>query len=868
MTVSTAPLPAGRTDNRITQKQLDYLGEAIRLRLVQEQNITDTRRAKKRGERIVYIADSSVFYFYINTFAPKEYNRALALPQVTTLLHDGLAPEDKRRAKRRSISTAVITAEYLFSGHLPGQDNFPLYITNEHAEEFQRRVSEILQDINTTAKVLSESRKTELSRRAGGLARRLTNLAKAGDLETSAQAKKLMDILDVDLPGLVSEFELAEVDRAVNLLHLMEGDVARPLRLAPGIDRSLLDRPPDPERVQYWSRLLSSFSPLELAWDDERQDLGSARTKNQAADAKVLARLEEINTDCEERQLNTRFVLVTTSAAMLSASAFHMHDKKLPLSANFVRSLIQYVPLLNFSDMPNFVKGDHASARLRDSLDGLFQWKRISDDRGWAKFLAELDIFLRGLNRLKRGIDQEQAADRLNEEQKRALFALRQERMDAVFRSVDVAGFETSLRNISSLWGEMVENSIGLNARLLLEHYSRHLGKVEEGLASLNAQSSVRTGLSDSYEQRQFNLTDELSRIHLRMAARLMMANPRSPSRRLAETVRGARPSLYLGADDERSLMQIVDHLIANDNATAEEGLLDFTHRPHLGIAELNLAVATVALRIGLWDNAANFAHLSMTHAQERASLQESGSAQHIKSLNLAAEAEWLAGAARRVGAVHHLRETKSWRATVRHMMPQAQRYQEHAGEVFATHGDFLGQARSMAEIAMIGANEAIAEALAKREVTTDQLNACRIAGKEAHILANGLLARQVEADGPRVVTHRTRLLAEMGLVLTSLLAWVLDVQDQIAEIPDMAGFLDTAETDMDSIGRDTFSSWPLFIRALRLSQDGASVSAVKELRVAWVALDKAARGQSTTASDLEVFFLEQVMTKLERVTT
>ncbi len=867
MTVPIASAPAGRTDDRVSQKQLDYLGEAIRLRIVQEQNIIDTRRVEKRGERIVYVADSSVFYFYINTFAPKEYNRALALPQVTTLLHEKLAPEDKRRAKRRSISTAVITAEYLFSGHLPGQDNFPLYITNEHAEEFQRRVSEISQDINATAKVLSERRKAELSRRTGRLARQLTHLARSGDLEPPAQAEKLMDILDIDLPELVSEFELAEVDRAVNLLHLMEGDVARPLRLAPGIDRSLLDRPPDPERVKHWSRLLSDFNPLELAWEDKRHDFGLIRTNNLAADAKVLARLEEINNDCEERQLNTRFVLITTSAAMLSASAFHVHDKELPLSANFVRSLIQYVPLLNFRDMPNFVKGDQAFARLRDSLDGLFQWKRISDDRGWAKFLAELDIYLRGLNRLKRGIDLNRTTELLNEEQRSALFALRQERMHAVFQSVDVAGFETSLRNIGNLWGEMVENSIGLNARLLLEHYSRHLGKIEQGLASLSAQSNLRTGLSHSYEQRQFNLTDELSRIHLRMATRLMMANPRSPSRRLAETVRGARPSLYLDADDERNLVQIIDHLIANDGATAEEGLLDFTHRSNLGIAELNLAVATVALRIGLWDNAANFAHLAMTHAQERASSQESGSKERIKSLKIAAEAEWLAGAARRVGAVHRLGDTKSWHAVIRHTMPQAQRYQERAGKVFATHGDFLGQARSMAEIAMIGANAAISEALAKRDVAIEKLNAGRIAGKKAQILATGLLARGVEADGNRVVAHRTRLLAEMGLVLTSLLAWVLDFHSQIDDIPDIAGLLDAAETDMNSIGRNTFSSWPLFIQALRLSHDGASAGAVKELRAAWTALEEAARDRSTTASDLELLFLKRVMTKLESAT-
>ena len=844
---------------RGTQRQLDYLGEVIRLRLVQEMNVRDTEETDETVRQITYVADSSVFYFYINTFDQKEFRKAVALPKVAKLLSDRMTAEERHRAILLNISTAVITAEYLFSGFLPGQRGFPLYIADEHATEFQKRVSEILGEITETAKELTEERRRALSRRTRGLSQRLSNLSSEVSQGSPDAVRRLRSILDTELPKLVDEFELAEVDRAINLLHLMEDDVARPLRLAPGVDRKSLNRDPDPALVATWKRRLEAYSEGELYLSHGNRNPRD-RPLNTIADARVLARIEEINTECKRRRISNRFVLITTSPAMVSASAFRLMEEKLPLSDNFVRSLIQYVPILNFQDMPNFVESHHASDRLRASLDALFQWKRNSDQEDWAHFINGLDIRLRQINKAKQNIDHARDKEILDERQSDVLFALRQDRMDEVFRGVDLDRFDESLCGIGDLWIGMVKNSIGLNAQLLLDHYRRHLGKIAAGLASLQSKTTFREQLGDSYEERQFDLTDRLSRIHLRMAVRLMMANPRSPNKRMTAMVRGARPSLYLSPSDEAAVSGIVDHVVEGRLAEAESSLVEFSERAHLGIAELNLAIATVALRVGLWDNAANFAHGAAINARESAEIQDVEEPEARRVELIAAEADWLAGTARRVSSVHHLRNRDTWTSSASVGLEQARKYQEKAQQQFSRLKDFLGQARSTAEIAMIDIALTILDVERGAPVDEARLAACWNLASEAHILSSGVLSGGHEGHSS-VVACRTRLIAEIALVETALLAWLLELPLTKVSEETMDSVLVSAQEDMVAIGPDTFSSWPLFLSLLRATWDTSGETDSLQSRLK--ELEANANARETTASDLELFLATRCLQRM-----
>ncbi|MHA7776017.1 hypothetical protein [Roseibium sp. M-1] len=852
------------TQQQISQHQLDYLGEVIRLRLIQEMNVLDTARSHEGKEQITYVADSNIFYFYINTFARNEYLKAIALPQVAKLINDHATTEQHKLSNRRNVSTAVITAEYLFSGHLPGQNRFPIYITDEHAGEFQKRVSEIRNEIVETAHTLTDDERQNLSKRVRRLARRLTKLGMGESSSKEAMVTQLRDILDNKLPELISDYALAEVDRAVNLLHLMEDDVARPLRLAPGLNRALVNRSPDSKRIGEWEKLLQDFHEAELRFETKRN---SEKTKdlswNVSADARALARLEEINEDCRSRGIANRFVLITASTSILSASVFRLAEKKHTIDHSFVRPLIQFIPILNFQDMPNFVKSHDASFRLRTALDGLFQWRLASGNEGWVMFLQQLDIHLRNLNRLGERINSAKQDEEIIARQKDILIALRQERMNKVFQGMNLETFDKSLRNIGDLWSGMVENAIGLNAELLVEHYKRHLGRLAEGLASLKTETNVATTLSVSYEGKQFDLIDKLSRMHLKMAVRLMMANPHSPSGRLIKVVRGARPSLYLGEEDEQALFNIVDLLTAGDLVRAESQLMSFIDHDHLNSAELNLAIATIALRVGLWDNAVNFARQAETHAMECVLGKEVGIQRSQSSKLLAAEATWLAGTARRIAATEYARDKLFDSRPVKFGLKRATEYQKKAADAFSSLDDFLGQARSATELALIDTALIMADLESGEPVLETRVIECWNRALDANIRIGGLIANELGMNLKTIVTRRTRLMAQMALVETVLLSKLLNITIDEVSREFILSISITAKGDMNEIGYESFCCWPVFLELLDFAI--AKTSSANSIDMLQKKVEKDMENNGAIATDLERRFAFRILSAFKK---
>lgn len=862
----------GRVDDA-PHHQLDYLAEVIRFRIVQELNAFDTnltynfRSKAPTGEQITYAADSNVFYFYINSFSPTEYEKAEALPNLKR--RRSQAEQTEKAARRRrgrssrrdsGISQAVITAEYLFSGHLPGQRGFPIYLDDAHAKEFQKRVSAILREITRDEVLLTDGENAALSRRADALGHRLSQLGSdpAGAKE---QLKKLRRILDDELPDLIRRFRLEKIDRVVHLLHLMEGDVARPLRLAPGINRQLLDDEPDASLVGEWKNRLERYVPAEL--ELRRESTAAAdRILNRLADAKVLARFQLINEDCRRRNLRNRFVLITTSPAMLSASAFWLDERGGDLGGCFVRPLIQFIPILNFKGMPNFVERETAVERLRAACRGLFQWDRELSSDDEKRVLQHLDVYIRQRNRSTRDFEAAGEDGNLTERELKVFRMIDMQRLRSVFRWVDVENFESNLNGISELWSELVDNSIGLNSPLLVEHFRRHLGKISTALETLRANVQLSDALGNTYEHTQMSIADRLARVHLQMAARLMMGNLRPGVERHLGIVSGVRLQELLPDTATDAASRIVKALVAKSPEGAEDALMALTGDARLNVVEQNLAVAAAALRLGLWEDAESFAEHTAGMARDLVKAQDGQAA--VLTERLQAEALWLAGLSGRAGIPRRLESPKQWRARALGRMRVARERQQAARELFTRHSDFVGRARSEAELAILAVGDLLLHLDDSAPLAPEKLGAAWKQGSEAQIMARGVYAEGAsEADEERVL-QRTRLLAGMAMVQLHLIGFLAgsDLPAQHARV--LRKSLLEVDQDLTALGRENFDAWPLLLDIARALDGGDGPDQVEQLHRRFEEIAGAPADVSQIASETEMSLARWA---LERIT-
>ncbi|MEM9778410.1 MAG: hypothetical protein AAF813_00745, partial [Pseudomonadota bacterium] len=684
----------------LQRSQLDHIAEVIRYRLTLCSNgldgdhCTDPKTNRPTENQITYLADANVFYFFVNTSDRREYLKADALPRVTSRwLKRQRSDRQARQIHKHNIAPAAITAQYIFSGALPGQRGFPLYIADEHATEFQGRISHVYKSISEGEHTLSEDKKKELKRAAYTVAKRMVDLIKAAPRDAKA-AGKIGRILDQEIPELIRKYDLDKVGQALYLLYLMEGDVARPLRLAPGIDREVLARQPDAALVQAWEARLASYHPSELYLDDNRDT--EEQTINHRKDAQVLARLEEMNRVSHPK--GNRFVLITTSNAVLSANAHWLHETGQSLDCGLVRSLNQFGPELNLRDMPSFSnQAEKSTQDLSLAMDALFQWKSHQDTQeAWAKSLQKVDIYIRGLNRMEHGLKQTQGTDQFNDAERRALKTLHSERTQQFLTAVNGQKFDRHLDFIAEQWSGLVENSVGYHARMLVEHYARHLNDILHGIEQISAHSSLRQEIGGTYVARQVTLAERVARAHLRMASRLMLGGEPDEQQRYANSTRALR----LEGCFDGKVAQLMDKILKLANGRdidgVEKGLMQVMSVSDAHVAEQALAASATALQLGLWDNAANFARQAeslLTEAGESAAPD----ARTAEETAFLIEAYWLIGVAQRIGALGLPADPASARAALINRL----------GRAFARHGKLIEMARETSDHAAIARSEA-----------------------------------------------------------------------------------------------------------------------------------------------------------------
>jgi hypothetical protein len=524
-----------------------YFHQAATLRLCLQFNLDDYQFSQNGG-RIIYLIDSNIFRFFLNPH--KEIGHVAAFGPTRTARED-FGP-----------ATAALTAEFLFSRRLAGQQDNPTYIAPSHGED----VLDVIQGLRNTedfiGEPLSEAPESTFAK-VDYLLEQLT----LGVLQPEAAKAELRRLV----PPSASRFFLeGPFSEATQLQRLHEEDLLRPLALHPAATRRILELDSVARgEIRNWVSLLLV----------ERPATSPGIRKKIERDAEALVQIMLLDEEENVEGSIVRYVMITADHNLFDAyTKWFWQLNKSPNNRpvdkqRFVlRMPLQYVPLLNVLEMPNGIESSDIMQRARIALDSLFvNLRRV--DPGYPhtlslyRILARLSVDFHNSLRDLYGFD------------------------PITFGEESVNLF----RQIRRDWDDMYRNCVILNAELLERRTEANLVRLAR---LLRTDADLRTSI---YEDQQ-RILDQVAARHLSVGNKINMATiagldkseaPLLP-RRAPLVIRASFPRI-LGAE---SLDRALDRLAQKDRPlirsveTALNSVLD---------SESFFFAACVAHRCGAW---------------------------------------------------------------------------------------------------------------------------------------------------------------------------------------------------------------------------------------------------------------------------
>jgi hypothetical protein len=338
---------------------LRYLQDSADLRVAIQYNLDDSEFAK-RGGRIVYLMDANVARLFLSPASEERYVAPFAADSGDHL-----------------VGTAVVTAEFLFSRQLPGQQGAPALIAPGHGDDLGaivdalRNATETITPEKPTDYTLSDNQRTEL--------RELI----AGVRDGTQDRRIAYRMLRYRLPGLTTH--LGMFDLANQLYRLYNEDLLRPLAIHPYATAEVLD--PDLAEVNSWTERLH----IERLRTDKQTGRGEVagsharfiRRQKDNRDATAIVQAQTLNRHAEKEPNRRRYVLVTGDKVIQRTYATWFWSAENPdqdYQRYLLRHPIQYIPILNVADMPNRVSATLIDA-IREALDTLLTNIRRIDNR-------------------------------------------------------------------------------------------------------------------------------------------------------------------------------------------------------------------------------------------------------------------------------------------------------------------------------------------------------------------------------------------------------------------------------------------------------------------------------------------------------
>ncbi|MXP65333.1 hypothetical protein E0493_18455 [Roseomonas sp. M0104] len=481
-----------------------YFEEAASLRLSLEYNNEDYDFVRGGG-RIVYLVDANVVWFFLDPV--RERGHAVAFRG-----HD--RPD-------LDTATALITAEFLFSRGLEGQEDLPVFLAPGHAEEVTEKWHRLRSEMGD-----DESAPDPRIRAVEEQLERLVDQRRTAALTGREAVRRFRE----EVPGLVARIAGTAVERANQLLRLYEEDAVRPLALHPDATEDILDRPE--------TLLRKEFDALERTIAQRRQSgarpgetgHGGGGTARRDAEAIVQTMLLER----AGARSDTRVVLITADQKLFEAySEWYWRENAQagPGRASFVlRPVLQYVPILNVEKMPNGIGHSDVMRRTRHALDALFANLRAVDP-GYPHTLA-----------IHRTLARHVASRRQFREALETIYGA---------NPFDFAAEQVALfKRIRQEWQDGFRDGVVLNAELL-----------ERRVRSLNALASLLRGDKDL----RTAIHEDKRRIIARIEAAHLGVNVRAGIARLMRRLQRDRMPARAPIAIRLRLPRIIDDLTVDE---------------------------------------------------------------------------------------------------------------------------------------------------------------------------------------------------------------------------------------------------------------------------------------------------------------
>lgn len=551
--------------------RLLYVQELIEFRSALRQSDRDNAWiAGSRARRLVYLVDTNLTYLYFRPTLESRVTRVLsAIPE-----------------SENDHWIAVITSHFLFNGKLPGRGEHPLLIDPAHLREFSSKLTEIATELLTAARQVSDAEKQVLRRQAEALRARIE--------ENRDSVSALRRIFDGEVRGIFAGAAVANMCSPKLLQSLMRRkDLIRPVGSGPylaGLDVSRLDE----TRVAFWTEQIRKSA--------QRPDL---RSENITRDAECLARLEKINAHLAKGGVDVRYVLITADRLVLNAVRRNAVKFAPDDPGSLVRDLLQFIPLGNIRDIgENMVDSTQATQAIEHAIDALFSVQGLSPEHREARIdeLHELASMLRKI------IRRAERDEKVSPEEKRRLDALAR----YLFPEELSEPLAATLDTVREHWSNLVANTVSLNNRLLVAHYSAWLSDL---LATIDAISvPVKRDLGSIYEGEQLAEAEELSRTHIHLVLSSGLSSHLKEARHWAQRGMGLMVPVDMAQSPLWSKVGETIRLMAKGSSNQLDVCVEALCHASGPIAEVTVAGAAVALQAGFWHVAAELARLSRKH--------------------------------------------------------------------------------------------------------------------------------------------------------------------------------------------------------------------------------------------------------------
>lgn len=528
------------------ESRRQYFQQAALLRWCLGLNQEDFKFSRNDG-RIIYLMDANVVRFFANPEAEAEH--------VTPFIRPGKFPD-------YAAATALITAEFLFSRELAGQQHGPAFLAPAHGEE----VSSIVQGLRRDARAHAEKESQDDFKIDVREVKAIVDAFKQGSIDRQWAAEQLK----ATVPQLARLLLAGPFQSIIQLRRLYDEDLLRPLSLHTGATLDILE--PDRCLVASWAKRIGE----SRATGTRHERLRIER------DAEVLVQtmlLDDAAVHNGNKNI-TQYVLVTADHAMVDAYVKWYWSGERPETARFVlRMPLQYAPILNSFEMPNDINSSTVTDRAAKALDSLFENLQRADPDYVARLLWYRTLARSGQDELEKTLTWMYGANPL----------------ELKF------GGGNSFESASRLWHYAFRAGVVLNARLINRRGRADLDFLEQ---SLREDVDLRKEIYDHQERSLARIEATHTAYATRLNVSVLQAQLQSGARQRAYPAIRAS----IAALGNRSVVDILTAITEGD----EELLSKVDMALEKEDTGAYFLAACIAHRCGQWAAAAIYARRAL----------------------------------------------------------------------------------------------------------------------------------------------------------------------------------------------------------------------------------------------------------------